>query len=171
MSAYDFEVSSDKINTLSSMIDNLTQDLKEEYMKVFGNDPNVQDAIQDLYNFSLYRYTSRGLVKSLKVDLNDFDDLAMEALDDFMEEKGIEVDSTLGYLNKRVENYLLCSEDDFTTMFVLCTNFKEEIVDTYNKTLSEEEKLEIINHIKQARQFDGLVVNCDEVGVLKVMDM
>ena len=42
----------------------------------------------------------------------DFDETAAEALQDFMEDRGVEVDLLLGYLNKQVKDYLQCMQDD-----------------------------------------------------------
>jgi hypothetical protein len=168
---YDIQCNSEKINSLTDMIESLKEDLKMEYQKVFDNDENTQEAIQDLYNYGLYRYTRKGLVKSLKVDMSDFDDLATESFDNYMATKGIEVDSLLGYLNMQVDNYLLCVEDDRRSSFIIKQNTREEIVDVYNKTLSEEEKKEVFKSIKDARQFEGLVVSCNEVGFIKLLDL
>jgi len=161
----------EKINDLTNIIENLKEDLKLEYMQVFNNDTDTQEAIKDLNDFGKLRYTRHGLVQSLKVDMRDFDELAIEALEDYMEERGIHVDSVLGYLNKPVSAYLICLEDDFTTKFVLSMDGKEEMLDMFNKTLSEKEKETIVNQIKDSRLFSGVVVNCDEVGSIRVMNL
>ena len=168
---FNYENSKNKIETLSVSIEEMKQELKNEYLNMFSHDSDIQEALQDLDQYGFYRYTRHGLVKSVPVDAEDFDETAAEALQDFMEDRGVEVDLLLGYLNKPVKDYLLCMQDDRSIQVVYCENREETTLLIRDEVESEEERNSILTSIAQHKQFSGLTVVCDEVGNVRILDL
>lgn len=166
---FNYENSKNKIETLSVSIEEMKQELKNEYLNMFSHDSDIQEALQDLDQYGFYRYTRHGLVKSVPVDAEDFDEVASEALSEYMEDKGVEVDLLLGYLNKKVSDYLLCMQDGKSIQVVFCEHGEETTLLIKDRVESEEERNSILSSLAQHKQFTGLIVVRDEIGNVCVL--
>lgn len=159
-----------RIQSLSDQIFELQDELQTEYLLMFRNDEDLKDSLASLDEHGTLRYTHKGLLRSVPFEFNEFDEIAGDALDDFASEQNFIADTTLGYVSKKLDNYLLYVDHGVSSNMVRCENGVEQVIPITRSTRTASQIKDLLQETAMCSNFNGLVVSCDEFGNVTVVE-
>lgn len=161
----------DRISQLQESIGKLKQELKQELVTMFSNDEDTRLIIEALKEDPTLRYTHRGLIASVDMELQDFDEDTEVAFEEYAESLNLQVDFTHERLYFHVSEYLMYKTNTDSDSIVICLDGQEEIINAGLEPMDANEILDTLREIAKVRNYTGIAIEVDEYGNVDTIDL